>query len=106
MYTADVLEILLSLSLLVHGIKDGLALGLVTLSQLINLPLHLLVQRGHALVQLLICQVLQLLAQREVSKEGGGEDKVIRHRCCDEVKGFWFEEGEEEDVMMSYRGNG
>lgn len=50
MYIADVLEILLSFSLLIHGIKDGLALGLVALPQLVNLPLHLLVQRGHALV--------------------------------------------------------
>lgn len=63
-YTANVLEILLSLSLLVHGVEDGLALGLVALPQLINLPLHLLVQRCHALVKLLICQVLQLPAGR------------------------------------------
>lgn len=60
MYTANVLEVLLSLSLLVHGVQDGLALGLVALPQLVNLPLHLLVQRGHALVKLLVGQVLQL----------------------------------------------
>lgn len=77
-YTANVLEILLSLSLLVHGIQDGLTLGLVPLPQLINLPLHLLVQCGHALVQLLVRQVLQLQARWGVRediaemKEGGG----------------------------------
>lgn len=90
------LEILLSLSLLVHGIQDGLTLGLVPLPQLINLPLHLLVQCGHALVQLLVRQVLQLQARWGVReniaemKEGGG---VVAYKV-----------GGEDKIMMSLGG--
>ena len=47
------LEILLSLSLLVHGVKDGLSLGVVPPSQVVDLSLHLLVQVGHLAGQLI-----------------------------------------------------
>lgn len=55
-----ILEVLLALPLGVHGVQDGLPLGLVPPVQLVYLPLHLRVQVGHPLLELFVCEELQL----------------------------------------------
>lgn len=52
-------KVLLPLLLGVHGIEDGLSLGLVAAPEVLYLALHLAVEAGHALAQLLVAQVLE-----------------------------------------------
>lgn len=53
-------EVLLALLLLIDGVLDGLALGLVPLAQRVDFALHLRVQVGHALLQLVVAEELEL----------------------------------------------
>ena len=56
----SLLKVLLSFPFLVHGIKDGLAFGVVTPPQVVNLTLHVLIQSPHFRLELIVRQVSQL----------------------------------------------
>jgi hypothetical protein len=57
------LEVLLSLSLLVHGVEDGLPLCVVPAAQVVDLAFHVLVEVRHPVRQLVVRQVLKLRRQ-------------------------------------------
>ena len=52
-------KVLLLLPLLVHGIQDGLPLGMVTHPKAIDIPLHVLVKVRHVVHELFIGETLE-----------------------------------------------
>ena len=56
----SLLKVLLSFPFLVHRIEDGLAFGVVTPPQVVNLTLHILIQSPHFRLELIVRQISQL----------------------------------------------
>lgn len=55
------LKVLLTLFLRVHGVQNGLPLGVVAAAKVLNFPFHLRVEAGHAVTELLIAEVLEIV---------------------------------------------
>ena len=53
------LKVLLLLPLLVHGIQDGLPLGMVTHPKAVDVPLHVLVKVRHVEHELIVGKTLE-----------------------------------------------
>ena len=61
------LEVLLTLALLIHGVKYRLPLGLVSTTQLVDFAFHLAVQRCHPSFKVFVRQVAQLLNTKSLT---------------------------------------
>lgn len=53
-------KVLLPLLLGVHGVQNGLPLGVVAAPEVLDLSLHVRVEAGHALTKLLVAEILEL----------------------------------------------